>query len=372
MTAASARPRIRLFTTNRLLALVLVSMVVAVASPIVFITSRCYGEGFQPAMRRPAAARDIPNYTRDEAYSFWALPHWIVVYSTDEYARHIASAPPSSFPYFSAVGQFWRQYGGVCSVTKNEYAFDAGHHTMLGIVGLGFSTEFAIKGVYERTIGWLTEKLGTIDTAEDRFAARVATEYGTFMHTEPWYEYPFADQLVALWTTTPMFGANPVRKWERRFALTAELTVKTVYASFVGLAQAVAYAADVPQIHVWLDRAPAAALAGTQAVAVAEVGPGSVIVRMPRQESFTREMLALHGAGVRFVAIGGNDDVLITVIKTRPHGAPLAPARVLTDEPLLTDPSRSRLAVAVPVSALNDTIAYVQANEGLVERIYDY
>src|SRR5690606_24741857 len=77
VTAASARPRIRLFTTNRLLALVLVSMVVAVASPIVFITSRCYGEGFQPAMRRPAAARDIPNYTRDEAYSFWALPHWI-------------------------------------------------------------------------------------------------------------------------------------------------------------------------------------------------------------------------------------------------------------------------------------------------------
>jgi hypothetical protein len=347
-------------------------MIVSAIAPVVFIMNNCYGDGFQPAMKRPAAARDIPNYTRDEAYTFWALPHWIVIYSSDAYARHIAANPPSEFPYFDAVGQFWSHYGGVCGVTQNRYAFDGDYHGMLGIVGLGFSIESVIKGLYENSVGWVTEQFGGSDTPEDRFAARVASEYSTFMRTEPWYEYPFADQLVSLWTSTPMFGGNPIRKWERRLALTAELGVKTVYASVIGLAQSVAYASENPQIHVWIEQAPQRVFTDKDVVPVAVVGPQAYIVRLPRHEPFTKLMLALHAGGVRFVSIGGNDDILITVIKTRPHGAPPAPARVLSDEPLLTDATRSRLAVALPVAALNDTIAYVQANEGIVEHIYDY
>jgi hypothetical protein len=354
------------------MALGLLVMMVSAFAPVVFVASQCYGDGFQPAMRRPPAARDIPNYTRDEAYTFWALPQWIVIYSTDAYARHIAASPPSEFPYFSAIGQFWRHYGGVCGVTQNRYAFDTDYHTMVGVVGLGFSVESALKGLYENTVGWITERFGSTDTAEDRFAARVASEYGTFMHTEPWYEYPFADQLVTLWTSTPLVGSNPIRKWERRLFLTAELGVKTVYASVVGLAQAVAYAAENPQIHVWIERAPESIFADADIVRVAVVGPQAYIVRLPRYEPFTKMLLSMHASGVRFVSIAGNDDILITVIKTREHGAPPSPARVLSDEPLLNEPAHSRLAVALPVAALNDTIAYVQANEGIIEHIYDY
>jgi hypothetical protein len=367
----TAQPR-QLLSTGRLFALAFLTMIGLVGGPLLFVTSNCYGDGFQPPMRRPPAARDIPNYTRDEAYTYLALPQWIVIYSADDYARHLAKEPPSTFPYFQAIGQFWRQYEGACTMTQNRYQFDADLHSMLAVVGTALTVESFLKGLYENSIGWITEQFGSHDTAEDKLAARIASEYGTFTHTEPWYEYPFADQLVTLWTATPLVGLNPVRKVERRLMLTAELAVKTVWASIVGIATSVAYAADIPQIHVWIERAPESVFSNADIVRVAPVGPQAHIVKIPRGEVFTKHVLSLHAAGVRFVSIGGNDDVMVSVIRARPNGNPPAPARVLTDEPLLTDPDRSRLALSVPVASLNDTITHIQATEGIVEHIYDY
>ena len=62
-------------------------------------------------MRRPEAARNIPNYARDEQYTYLALPDWVIADTTKEYAKFIAKDPPSHFPYFTAISQYWEQYG---------------------------------------------------------------------------------------------------------------------------------------------------------------------------------------------------------------------------------------------------------------------
>jgi len=364
--------RRRLLSGGRLLTLAVLLFLFVIFAPTTFVASKCWGEGFQVPMRRPEAARNIPNYARDEQYTYLALPEWVIIDATNEYARFIAKEPPSHFPYFSAIGQYWEQYGAVCAVTRRSYSYDAGTHVNLAVSGTIFSIENVVKGLYENSFGWLTERFSSRDTPEDAFAAGLALEYGTFMQTEPWYSFPFADRLVTLWTSTPLMGAHQVRKWERRLSLTSELALKAVYASIVGLSTGVAYAAAGPQVHVWIERTPASVLTDAQFTAVGEAPNQGAILALPGGEPFTRLMLDLHSRGVKFVSIAGNDDVLVTVT-TRPNKpAPPAPARVLTTVPVLTTPEDSRYALSVPVASLSDVMTAVLSNGGSVVRIYDY
>ena len=372
MSTPVPRRRRRLFSGGRLLALSVLVFLVTIFAPTAFVASNCWGDGFQAPMRRPEAARNIPNYARDEQYTYLALPEWVIIDATNEYARFIAKEPPSHFPYFSAIGQYWEQYGAVCAVTRRSYAYDAGTHVNLGLVGTIFSVENIVKGMYENSFGWLTERFSSRDTAEDAFAAQLALEYGTFMQTEPWYSFPFADRLMTLWTGTPLTGQLMARKWERRLSMTAELAVKAVYASVVGLSTGLAYAATGSQVHVWIERTPASVLTDKQFTHVGEAPNQGAILALPGGEAFTRLMLDLHSRGVKFVSIAGNDDILITVIVQPKQPVPAAPARVITAVPVLTNPANSRLALSVPVASLSDVMTGVLSNGGSIERIYDY
>lgn len=323
-------------------------------------------------MRRPEAARNIPNYARDEQYTYLALPEWVIADTTTEYAKFIAANPPSHFPYFSAVSQYWEQYGAVCGITRRSYAYDTGTHVNLAVTGTIFSLENIVKGFYENSLGWLTERFSSQDTPEDKFASQLATEFGTFRQTEQWYSFPFADRLVALWTDTPLAGAHMARKLERRMSLTVELAVKAVYASVVGLSTGVAYAAAGPQVHIWIERAPASVFDDKQFTAVANEKNQGAILSLPGGEPFTRLMLDLHSRGVRFVSIAGNDDILMTAIVPTKQIPETKPGRVVSSLPVLTNPDKTRLALTVPVASLGDVMTAILSNSGQVERVYDY
>ena len=323
-------------------------------------------------MRRPEAARNIPNYARDEQYTYLALPEWVIYDTTSEYARFIAKEPPSHFPYFSAINQYWDQYAAVCAVTRRSYAYDTSTHVNLAVIGTFFSLENIVKGLYENSFGWLTERFSSRDTPEDAFASQLAAEYATFMQTKEWYSFPFADRLVTFWTTTPLTGSHMVRKLERRLSLTAELAVKAVYASVVGLSTGVAYAAAGPEVHVWIERFPAGVLTDAQFKHVANEKSQGAILALPGGDPFTRLMLDLHSRGVKFISIAGNDDVLATVILKPNQAPPGKPVRVISTVPVLTNPESSRVALAVPVASLSDAMTAVLSSGGSVERIYGY
>ena len=357
---------------GRLFALTVLVFLVTLCAPTMFVASNCWGDGFQAPMRRPEAARNIPNYARDEQYTYLALPEWVIFDTSSEYARFIAKEPPSHFPYFSAIDQYWEQYAAVCEVTRRSYSYDTGTHVNLAVAGTIFSIENIVKGLYENSFGWVAERFSSRDTPEDAFAAKLAAEYATFMQTEHWYAFPFADRLVNFWTSTPLVGSHMVRKWERRLSLTAELAVKAIYASVVGLSTGVAYAAAGPQVHVWIERYSPSVLTDTQFTHVANEKAQGAILALPGGERFTRLMLDLHSRGVKFISIAGNDDVLVTLILPSKQAPPGKPARVITTVPVLTNPDASRVAVSVPVASLSDVMTSVLSSGGAVERIYDY
>lgn len=103
------------------------------------------------------AVRDIPDYYRPESKTYLTLPEWYIVYSTDEYAAFIADHSSSDFPYFRAVGQYWQSYVDVCNVIRSRYPFNGDSQFTLAFIGMSFTAENMLKGVYEGTIGRITD-----------------------------------------------------------------------------------------------------------------------------------------------------------------------------------------------------------------------
>ena len=334
----------------------------------------------RPTVEPPAVAEGGPaagTYARPEEQTYLTLPEWYIVYSADEYAAFLNRSQPSGFPYFSAVGQFWRAYFDVCTVTQDRYPFNSGTHLMLAVIGTSFTAENVVKGVYENTIGRVSEWASTGQpTAEEQFAREVAAEYGTFLHTTPWYMFPFWERLQRLWQPS-LSGPNMVRKVERRLALTIEYAVKAGYGWAIKQATESVYAPE--DLTIWAradgnldgltEREPTVRL-----VQSADGRPP--LLGLPRYEAFTRIMPRLVEQGVRFSEIAGNDEIMLTVLAPASWNDPGPDAERLFSMPILTEPGRTRYALKVPVGALHtvvERLAGLPASDGVtIEHIYDY
>jgi hypothetical protein len=306
-----------------------------------FIGTRCYGR-----------SSTDPSIT--EASTFLTLPEWYIVYNTEEYARFTTLNAPSGFPYGGSISQYWRYYGAVCDATKGKYPFSGGNHLMLAVIGSSFSIEYVLKGLYENTAGRISDMISGHDTPEDALAHATAVEYGAFMHTVPWYDFPFAAKLSQLWRRTPMSGPHMLRKWERRLALTAEYSAKAIYGWLIGLGSHAAYDAVQPTLQAHIQRADGSA----------------ADVTLPRYEAFTAAALALLHDRVRFGNIAGNDEILLTALV--PAAFHAVGLNVVLTEPLLTDPAQSRIAVRTQVSTLHEVVASIEKSGGKIEHLYDY
>lgn len=352
---------------------IIFAAILAAAWSAGFVGLKCYSGG-PPDERSMAIERDRaqpPGYRREEASTFLTLPEWYIVYNSDEYARALQSRPPSAFPYIGSVRQYWRYYGAACEATRGVYPFSAGNHLMLAVIGSSFSIEYALKAVYENTAGRLSEWIGGHDTPEDLFARQTAAEYGTFMHTVPWYEFPFAAKIGALWASTPATGPHMFRKWERRGALTAEYGVKAAYGWLIGLSSGAAYGEEDLTVHARIENVSAHAL--IDGVTKVRAAPdGGAIVAIPRYEAFTGRVLTMLQQGIRFVDIAGNDEILVTVLAPAGWSAGGINASVVLDERLLTDVTLRRVGLALPVAALHTAVPQIQAAGARIEHFYDY
>ena len=341
--------------------------------PLLFIVSRCVGSGGPAVVREAsAAAAGVEDYARPGAATFLGLPEWYVVYSAEEYAEAIGRGAPSRFPYFGAIRQFWRYYGGVCVTTRNRYPFSIRSHVALGAIGMRFSAEQAVKGAYEKTLGRVVEGIAGHDTPEDAFAARVAREYGRSLSTGRWYDFPFAAALEALWKEVPVPGPHPIRKWERRVALSIEYGVKALYGGAARIAVKYLRGAGDAGVHVLAENVPDRALADARIENVKAVGPRVYVLKLPPAPAFSTIVPALLRQGVRFREIAGNGEIFLTVRAPRTWAFGLGPGRLVLAEPILTDPSRQRAGIATPVSSLHTVLAGLERSGATLEQLYAY
>ena len=295
-----------------------------------------------------------PEHRRGPEQTFLTVPEWFLVFSPEEYARFLRDNPPSDFPFFGEIGQFWQSYRAVTEATA-DYPFNAGYHVMVSVIGLSTTLEYGLKGLYERLIGHFTELTGGgADTAEDRIATDTAQAYVDFIKHSPWYDFDFGKPLADLWGKASTTGTNPWRKWERKYGLTSEYAAKSGYAWLIGKATRASYERPSLQTHV--------VLRGER---------GTRAKMLPRYQPFTDRAIALARQGGDFVEIAGNrGDILVSVVA--PRGAVSdRRARVLYRQSILTQPQKERKALVLRVEELGPFLRSTPPHT-TVEHVYDF
>lgn len=295
-----------------------------------------------------------PADRRGPEQTFLTVPEWFLVFSPEEYARFLKDKPPSQFPFFGEIGQFWQSYSAVTGATS-EYPFNAGYHVMVSVIGLSTTVEYGLKGLYERLIGHFTELTsGGFDTAEDRIARDTAQSYVDFIKHSPWYEYDFLTPLADLWSWSGATGGVSWRRVERRYQLTSEYIVKAGYAYLIGKATRASYKRPSPETHV-----------------VIRGGGVTQAMMLPRYQAFTTHAQALAAEGKDFVEIAGNrGDILVSVVAPR-GTAPVAKATVLYRQPILARPQKERQALVVKIEDVGTVLRSIPS-QTLVEHVYDF
>ena len=310
---------------------------------------------------------------RPEDSTYLTFPEWFIVYSAQEYAGWVQAHPGSAFPYFRSVAQYWCGYHSVYQATRGRYPFNSGDHLMLVVIGTSYSAEYAVKGAYEHTAGWLTELIGGDQTEEDRFGRQVAQDYGAFLEHTPWYDFPFGSKLAALWGETGWWGANPLRKWERKLALSAEYGTKALYGWAIGRATETVYSAADEESLAVTESVPPAVLAQERRIQVVrQVDARTQLVRVPRYVAFRDVALLLARNGVRLLSVSGNDRIMVTALAPRDWRFTLPEGTALFEQEVLTEPGMKRVALGLPVPALSGTLVALERQGVRIEHIYDY
>jgi hypothetical protein len=322
-----------------------------------------------------AAPSPIPAaQQRGVEQTFLTYPEWYLVHSPAEYASWVAHDPSHSFPFAGEIGQLWGGYRHVTAEQiRGHYPANPGYHVMIAVIAGSTTVEYGLRWAYENTVGRVSWALSSGRlTAEDRYGAMVAQQYVDFIRQEPWYLFDFAGKLTGLWRDTPASGPDPLRKWERRFALTTEYLIKAAYGKLIGLATGVAYEPARMSTQVVVDRAPSVLPA--QVRLVRTLPDGRAILDLPRYYNFRVAAAALADAGSTLVDIAGNTSVILVTVWARDdHVAALgAGNRVLFTQPVLTVPGTRRLALVVPVPQLSAFLLRAHASGAKVEHVYDY
>jgi len=377
----------RLKRASRILGRVLLVLLIIALLPSVFGLSRAI---IACRMWEPSAANElgsadqdprveeitsqIEGYTRAEDQTYLTFPEWYIVYSTDEYAAFIQDNPPSHFPYFKAIGQYWTSYNEICAVTHARYPLNGSYQFTLGFIGVSFTAENMIKGLYETTVGRVTEWVSEGgQTEEDVYAAQVALDYGAFLHYVPWYDFPFGEKLSGLWSDVPLWGPHMTRKLERRVALTTEYGIKALYGGFISKAARLTYGGpDETKIHAVAEGVTDEMLNEDFEV-VQSIDDERDVILITRYEDFSRNIPPLMKDGLTFVDIAGNDEILVTIFGPQDGGYNLEYGEYLFELPVLTETGAARIAIKVRVDELHLLIEELdQQNRYRFEHIYDY
>jgi hypothetical protein len=326
------------------------------------------------AKERKKITAAIKDYSRPEDNTFLTYPEWYIVWSYQEKADFQEKHLPSGFPFFGSIRQYWSGYCCAYGLVRDRYPFNAGDHLMLIVIGSSFSGEYAIRGIYENTIGRLTEWLSSNQPVEeDLYAYRVAREYADFVHIRPFYEFSFLKRLRGLWSQTSLWGNHPARKWERKAFLTLDYGIESFYTWIIEKATHGVYGVEEADTYAWIENAPSAIFTENPRIRLVKAdGPNSFLVIIPRYQEFTAVASHLARRDVHFVEIAGNGQVLVTAIVPRPWIYNPAGGEFLFSTDILTQPSLKRIALRTPVRSLH-TVLNDLAGRGLrVEHVYDF
>jgi hypothetical protein len=327
-------------------------------------------DGAPPKVLADKVRAEIPGYQRPQESTFLTYPEWAIVYAARDYAGFVAKDQPSGFPYWSYVGRYWQDYATVIRTSSTD-RFNYADHRMLIVNGTSHSIEHILQWAYENTAGRITEAMAGKRTAADIYQARVAADYAGSLDQVPWYQFPYAQKRAGLFAVQPAPGDSAVRTSERKLAFGLADTIKQRYADLIRQGQT-APDPSLLDIHVWA-RGPVGEATRNEPDTLLErdYGADGTIFVTKRDQAFTEMIPRLIDRGVSFVEIGGNDQIMLTVLSTDAIAVPEG-MRILFSYALPAQPSTRRTGMVVAVRRLHLVLPALMKAGARLEHVYDY
>ena len=340
---------------------------------------RCQLEGQIPRPtaqpeERKATTANIKDYSRPPDDAYLSFPEWYIVWSYQEKADFQQEHLPSGFPYLAAVRQYWSSYCCISRLIRGKFGFNAGEQMMLVVIGTSFSAEYILKGAYEKTIGKLSEWSSRHQAVEeDQYAYRVARAYADFVHLRPFYEFHFLPYAKGLWRDTHLWGAHPLRKWERKIFLTVDYGLEAFYCWGIEKLTHATYGYEPTETYARIENVDSSVLREVPRVKkTQDAGERALIVDIPRYQEFTTIAQELAQRNVRFLEVAGNSQITVSVLALEGWRYGHPGAQELFSSPILTHPGQKRVLMGCDVAALHTVLRTLRADGVVVEHVYDF
>jgi len=334
--------------------------------PVGYVELFCRADANQ-ATYRPIIQE--PEFQRKEANSFLTYPEWHIVYAYEGLANVLQSSDEHAFDYTTSIGGFWSSLCDLNRTADTHGGADTQTRQMVHVIGVSFTLEMALKGLYEETIGRLFAFFrGPQKTAQDIYAAKMAKDYAQFLHQVPWYKYDFQNSISEL-KKQPI--SSFLRSWERRLGLSGEWWAKSQYAKAIAGAVAATAPAQL-KIRSVARNLTSAQLEAISGVTVMKSLDQGLLIETPRYRAFTKIIEEISRQGGQMVEIAGNDDIMVSMVE--PIGVPQSE---ISSGKLISRISRdgfdsTRILVLAKVPDLASVLREVESTGRSVEHIYDY
>lgn len=321
----------------------------------------------EPTLSTNATNTDPRNFSR----TLSTFPEWYIVYSAQEYSDLMAQGGrPSQFPYFAAINQYWQSLESI-KASLDGTEIDAESLSVLQVIGISFTIEYGLIGVYEQTIGRVFELLHfNHKSNEDYTTDSIAKAYSDSLLQTPWYDFSYHTAVSQLWQSWD-WSSLSLRGLERRIIFTLGYHMKGAYAALLGkVAEANFGFVGSTTSFITNDIDQPTVSSNPSLTSVADV-EGGITALAPRYRAFTPVAQSIAQLGGNFVTIQGNSEILLSFVASIHHTCNL-PGRTILTLPILTHHTNARFGQLVAVSELSQTLRQLQSCGISLEHIYDY
>lgn len=316
---------------------------------------------------------EFPVYaSRGVEQTYLTLPEWYMVYSYNEFADYLQNGgSQSDFPFIGSVKNFWSYYRISLEESKSE-KFNWGYNFVSWMIGINYTVEYVIKFAYENTVGNITQFVAGSETEADMFIANSWNNYAEKMYQTTWYHYPYFDDLIGIWTNTPLFNASFIRNIERKSAFTFSYVIKGVYAK-LWLLTAIQKENETLSIVFTPEKG---VLVQENIKILKELGDGMYLIETERYAGFKDVFIRLTNNNVKFVEIMGHNVIALSYLSKQESDLYIAQAgAAIVDKRKMffnADGYIYRITVKTPVAELSSIINSIDISGAKFEMIYDF
>jgi hypothetical protein len=315
---------------------------------------------------------NIKGYYRDEEQTVLTVPEWYLVFNPKEYSDYLETGNnPSDFPFYASINEYWKLYDRSIKLVSEAYPINEEYNMMLKVIGVSVTMEYAVKIIYENTIGrvfgWFASD--TISD-EEQTIIKAQRAYSDFIYNTAWYKFRFLPWISEVWSTPNTQESNWLRKVERKLFFTFEFAFKAGYSQLIEWAAQSSYEEPVTDIYLLVSAEEI--IKPTNDIKIIKEQNNKKLISINRWGAFTKTILELCDKDIEIHEIGGNDEIAVSVLLNKAQQIDFKNIELLYESAVVTDSEITRLVYLLQVNELIQFIRYAKNNSLEVEHVFDY